>query len=185
MLIEGRRVAPGAPGGGGGQGWVGRAICPAGSLRPMTGAPSLPSPLLPLVKWGIWASPHSSASFRVPNWHLGLGGPGIAPHSSRWREQGIVEGPLPIPRGCGRPAFLSPGGWALLALAGSPLLLPLPALGSSSGHTALGMPCQSSVAVTLQRPCNDTDSKTGCPSQSMSKMFPGSQAEAWGGGRLG
>ena len=100
----------------------------------MTGAPSLPSPILPLVKWGIWASPYSSALFRVPNWHLGLGGLGIAPHSSPWREQGIVEGPLPIPRGCGRPAFLSPGGWALLALAGSPLPLPLPLVSPLQGQ---------------------------------------------------
>lgn len=175
-------MVPRAPGGGGGQGWGGVGYL---SIR-FPVHPSFPRlSSLPLVKWGIWASPHSSTLFRVLNWHLGLGGPGIAPHSSPWREQGIVEGPLPIPWGYGRPAFLLP--WRLGdACPGQlPLPRPLPPSWPLSGHTALVMPCQASAAVTLQRPCNDTDSKTGCPSQRMSKMCPGRQAEAWGGGRLG
>lgn len=42
------------------------------------------------------------------------------------------------------------------------------ALGSCSCYTALVMPCHSSVAMTLQCPCNDTGLETGCPSQTVS-----------------
>lgn len=52
---------------------------------------------------------------------------------------------------------------------------PWSVLGSCSCHTALGMPCHSLVAMTLQCPCNDTPVKTDCPSQRMSKCFQGAR----------
>lgn len=175
-------MAPGAPGGGG---WDGLS-CPAGSLCPVTGAPLLPSPLfastgqvgdlskssqLSLVQ-GAELAPGLRWSWDRPPFQP-LAGAGDyrrpPPHF-----QGLWEISLPLSRRLGSAC---PGRL--------PLPRPLPAPGGSCGHTALGMPCQPSVAVTLQCPCNDTDSKTGCPSQSKSKMFPGSQAEAWGGSRLG
>lgn len=85
--------------------------------------------------------------------------------------------PSPFPGDMGDQSSSYPEDWDMLALTRSSPRLPAPcsAPGSCSCHTALVMPRHSSVAVTLQRPCNDSDLKTGCPSQRTSKCSQGAR----------
>lgn len=138
--------------------------------------------LLPLVKLGIWGSPRSRALFRVLRWHLGVGGILGAP-SNPCESRELWEAPFPLPGDRVDQSSSYPGGWDMLASALSFFHLPLQHSWQLFCHTALVMPCHSSVAMTLQRPCNDTDWKTGCPSQRVSRCSRGARRRLGAGVR--
>lgn len=148
---------------------VGWGVCVTGFWCPVRGASSFPMP--------IFASPGGTGDVGKSSQLALVQGAELATGLGWYLGAPLI--PLVGMGNCGRPPSCPLGMWwtrlplALEIRICSPqLFLSLTslwgALGSCSCYTALVMPCHSSVAMTLQCPCNDTGLKTGCPSQTMS-----------------